>query len=86
MPQSSHNQGAELHSLATHAHAVAAVSHGKTDHLSAHELSIQDHENSREEEKLSEHLEMEAVKSAEAKTGTGQKEEVVHVIRPGLPL
>ena len=39
MPQSTHDRIAELHSLAEHAHAAAAVAHGKADHLTAHELS-----------------------------------------------
>jgi len=41
MPQSTHNRGAELHSLAMHAHEAAAVAHEKGDHLSAHEHSKQ---------------------------------------------
>jgi uncharacterized protein (DUF2252 family) len=86
MPQSSHDQAAELHNLASHAHAVAAVAHGKADHLSAHELSNQDHELSREDLKRSEQLDTAAAKSTKAKIGTGEKVEAVHVIRPGLPL
>jgi len=39
MPQSPHDQIAELHNLAEHAHAAAAVAHGKGDHLTAHEMS-----------------------------------------------
>jgi hypothetical protein len=39
MPQSTHERVAELHSLAEHAHAAAAVAHGKGDHFTAHELS-----------------------------------------------
>jgi hypothetical protein len=39
MPQSSRDRTAELHNLAEHAHAAAAVAHGKADHLTAHELS-----------------------------------------------
>jgi len=39
MPQSPHDQISELHNLAEHAHAAAAVAHGKGDHLTAHELS-----------------------------------------------
>jgi hypothetical protein len=39
MPQSPHNQLAEMHNFAAHAHAAAAVAHGKGDHLSAHELT-----------------------------------------------
>jgi hypothetical protein len=44
MPQSTHDQAAELHNLAAHAHAAAAVAHGKGDHLTAHELTKQAHE------------------------------------------
>jgi hypothetical protein len=44
MPQSAHDQAAELHNLA--AHAAAATAHGKGDHLTAHELSEQAHEHS----------------------------------------
>lgn len=47
MPQSSHDQAAELHNLPSHAHAVAAVAHGKEDHRTAHELSKQAEELSR---------------------------------------
>lgn len=39
MPQSTHDRVAELHSLAEHAHAAAAVAHNKADHLTAHELT-----------------------------------------------
>ena len=39
MPQSAHDRTAELHSLAEHAHAAAAVAHGKADRLTAHELT-----------------------------------------------
>jgi hypothetical protein len=39
MPQSAHDRTAELHNLAQHAHASAAAAHGKSDHLTAHELS-----------------------------------------------
>jgi len=39
MPQSTHDRTAELHNLAEHAHAAAAVAHGKGDCLTAHELS-----------------------------------------------
>jgi len=39
MTQSTHDRTAELHNLAEHAHAAAAVAHGKADHLTAHELS-----------------------------------------------
>ena len=38
MPNDSHQRAAEFHELAAHAHRVAAVHHGKEDHLTAHEL------------------------------------------------
>jgi hypothetical protein len=53
MPQSPHNRIAEFHNLAAHAHAAAAVAHGKGDHLSAHELSKQALEHSMNAHKLS---------------------------------
>jgi hypothetical protein len=56
MPQSPHNRLAELHNLAAHAHAAAAVAHGKGDHLSAHELTKQAQEHSMNAYKLSEEL------------------------------
>ena len=86
MPQSSHDQAAELHNLASHAHAVAAVAHGKTDHRTAHELSNQAHELSREALKHSEQLDEATADSTKAETGTGEKVKAVHVVRPGLPL
>jgi hypothetical protein len=59
MPQSTHDRTAELHNLAEHAHAAAAVAHGKADHLTAHELTKKALEYSKEayrnsEEKLKE--------------------------------
>ena len=86
MPQSSHDPAAEHHNQATHAHAVATVAHGKADHLSAHELSDQGHELSREDLKRAEQLDKAAAKSTKANIGTGEKVEAVHVVRPGLPL
>jgi len=86
MPQSSHDQAAELHNLASHAHAVAAVAHGKTDHRTAHELSNQAHELSRETLKHSEQFDAATADSTKAETGTGEKVKAVHVVRPGLPL
>ena len=86
MPQSSHDQAAELHNLASHAHAVAAVPHGKTDHRTAHELSNQAHELSREALKHSEQLDVPTADSTKAETRTGEKVKAVHVVRPGLPL
>jgi hypothetical protein len=41
MSQRAQERAAELHNLAAHAHAAAAVAHGKEDHLTAHELSKQ---------------------------------------------
>jgi hypothetical protein len=46
MPQSAHNPAAETHGLAEHNHAVAAASHNKADHLTAHELSEEADEHS----------------------------------------
>ena len=86
MPQSSHDHAAELHNLTSHAHAVATVAHGKADHLSAHELSNQDHELSRENLKHSEQLDAATADSTKAETGTSEKVKAVHVVRPGLPL
>jgi hypothetical protein len=94
MPQSPHGPFAELHNLASHTHDAAAVAHGKEDHRTAHELSTQDQELSREELKRSEQLdtaEAKSVKTAEDKSvktqaGGSKKVEPVHVIRPGLPL
>jgi hypothetical protein len=86
MPQSSHNPAAELHNHESHAHAVAAVAHGKADHRSAHELSNQDHEIYQEDLKRTAQLDAAAVKSAKAKIEMGEKVEAVHVVRPGLPL
>jgi hypothetical protein len=66
MPQSPHNRVGELHNLAAHAHNAAAVAHGKGDHLTAHELSQQAHEPSRNALKLAEELASEARKSSTA--------------------
>ena len=55
MSQRAHEQAAELHNLAAHAHA-AAVARGKADHLTAHELGKQAHEHSMNAHKLSEEL------------------------------
>ena len=44
MPQSPHDRASELHNLAAHAHAAAAVAHHKGDHLTACELTKQAHE------------------------------------------
>ena len=56
MPQSTHVHAAELHNLAAHAHAKAAASHLEADHLTAHELSMQALEKSREAHRHSEEL------------------------------
>ena len=63
MPQSSHTRIAELHNLASHAHAAAAAAHDKGDHLTAHELSMQAHEHSINARKLSEELAAKAGKA-----------------------
>jgi hypothetical protein len=57
MPQSTHDRIAELHNLAAHAHAAAAVAHGKGDHLTGHELTRKAHEHSMNIYKLAEELE-----------------------------
>jgi hypothetical protein len=62
MPQSTHDRVAELHNLASHAHLAAAIAHGKGDHLSAHELSVQAHEHSTHAHQLSEELAAQAGK------------------------
>jgi hypothetical protein len=56
MPSSPHDRIIELHNLAAHAHAAAAVAHNKADHLTAHELTLQAHEHSVNARKLSEEL------------------------------
>jgi hypothetical protein len=66
MPQSSHDRLAELHNLAAHAHAAAAVAHGKGDHLTAHELTKQAQEHSRNIQKLTEELANKAPSSSKA--------------------
>ena len=40
MSLSTHYRAAELHNLASHAHTAAAVAHGKEDHLTAHETTM----------------------------------------------
>jgi hypothetical protein len=62
MPQSTHDRVAELHNLASHAHAAAAAAHAKGDHLTAHELSRQALEHSMNAYKNSEELAAEAAK------------------------
>jgi hypothetical protein len=66
MSQSTHNRAAELHNLAAYAHAAAAVAHGKGDHLTAHELSQQALEHSRNALKLAEELAREGRTSSKA--------------------
>jgi hypothetical protein len=66
MPQSIHDRVAELHNLAAHAHAAAAVAHGKGDHLTAQELSKQAHEHSMNVHKLADELATEAAKCRKA--------------------
>jgi hypothetical protein len=56
MSPSQHDRIAELHNLAAHAHAAAAVAYDKADHPTAHELSRQAHEHSTNALKLSEEL------------------------------
>ena len=85
MPQSSHDQAAELHNLASHAHAVAAVAHGKADHRTAHELSKQAYELSRNALKHSKQLDTAAAESTKAEIGKGEKVEATRIVRPGLP-
>jgi hypothetical protein len=46
MPYDSHQRAAEFHDLAAQAHRVAAVHHGKEDHLTGHELARQAMEHS----------------------------------------
>ena len=73
MPQSSHDQAAELHNLTSHAHAVAAVAHGKADHLTDHELNKQADELSRNALKHAEQLDTPAAVPSTAETGKGEK-------------
>jgi len=72
MPQSSHDQAAERHNLASHAHAVAAIAHGKADHLTDHELNKQADELSRNAVKHTEQLDTPAAESGTAETGKGE--------------
>jgi len=53
MPQSTHDRAAEFHNKAADAHKAAATAHGKGDHMTAHELSKQAYEHSREAHELS---------------------------------
>ena len=86
MPQSLHGQSAELHNHATHTREVAAVAPNKADHRSAHELSEQERELSREGQKRSEQLDAAATTAAQEEIKKETKVKPVHVIRPGLPL
>ena len=63
MPKTQHDRAVELHNLAAHAHAAAAVAHGKGDHLTAHELTKQAREHSMNAQKLTEELVAEHAKS-----------------------
>ncbi len=56
MPQSTHDRAAELHNLAAHAHSAAATAHRKGDHLTAHELSRQALDHSRNANKHTEEI------------------------------
>jgi hypothetical protein len=64
MSQNPHERLTELHYLAAHAHEAAAVAHDKGDHLTAHELTKQAFEHSRNAHKLSEELMAETGKSS----------------------
>jgi hypothetical protein len=65
MPPSLHHRIAELHNLAAHAHATAAVAHGKGDHRTPHELTRPAHEHPMNVHKLAEEL-----AAKDAKSGT----------------
>jgi hypothetical protein len=54
MTQSTYDRIAEIHNLASHTHSAAAVAHAKGDHITAHELSRQALEHSREAYRYSE--------------------------------
>jgi hypothetical protein len=85
MPQSSHEQAAELHNLASHAHAVGAVAHGKADHLTDHELNKEADEHSRNALKHTEQFDKAVADSGTVETGKDEKAEAAHKVRPGLP-
>jgi len=74
MPQSPHSQGEELHNLASHAHAVATVGHGKTDHPTDQELREQADEALRNIFKHSRHLESAGPESGKSESA---KEEFI---------
>jgi len=86
MPQSSHDRTAELHNLASHAHAVAAASHNKADHRSGHELSKQAFELSREALKHSEQLDMAEAVTGKTETRKGEKAEAAPIVRQDFPV
>ena len=73
MPQSSHDQAAELHNLPSHAHDVSAVAHGEADHRTDHELSKQAYELSRKALKHTEQLDKAAAVSTTVEKGKGEK-------------
>jgi hypothetical protein len=52
--------------LAAHAHGAAAAAHAKSDHMTAHELSKQALEHSRNAHRLSQELVEDAENSAKA--------------------
>jgi hypothetical protein len=56
MPQTRNVRAQELHNIAAQAHARAATSHEQNDHLTAHELSRQALERSREAHEHSEKM------------------------------
>ena len=66
MSQNPHQRLTELHNLAAHAHQAAAAAHDKGDHLTAHELTKQALEHSRNAHRLSEELEAESGRSGKA--------------------
>ena len=66
MSQNPHQRLTELHNLAAHAHQAAAAAHDKGDHLTAHELTKQALEHSRNAHRLSEELEAETGRSSKA--------------------
>jgi hypothetical protein len=72
MSLSTHYRAAELHNLASHARTVAAVAHGRGDHLIAHELTQQAHEHSINAHKYSQELLTEAKKATVGNAKAGE--------------
>jgi hypothetical protein len=66
MSQNPHHRAAELHNLAAHTHEAAAAAHDKGDHLTAHELTKQALEHSRNAHRLSEQLVAETERASKA--------------------